>query len=69
MHDITITTPAQFAAAVQAVAMPTYEAAKRHPVRIQFATTTYTFREGIHQTRANELVRNVKAIYGRKRRA
>ena len=69
MDEITVTTPKQFAAAVQGCAMPTYEAAKQHPVRIVFESCVYTFKAGIHQRRADELVRNIAELYRRKRRA
>ena len=50
---------AAFVAAVNALSRPTFEEAKKNPVVIQYHTTRMTFKEGIHETRAKELVRNI----------
>lgn len=67
MTVITVTSPAQLAAAVQAAAMPTHEAARGHPIYIQFETCTYRFPFGIHQRRADEIVREIKKVYRKTR--
>lgn len=60
--DAIVNTKAEFIAAVRAVARPTYEEARKHPVTIQYKTTRFTFGEGIHTLRAEQLVRNTRGV-------
>ncbi len=53
--DAVVNTKAEFVAAVRAVAHPTYEEARKHPVVIQYKTTQLNFHEGIHTKRAEEI--------------
>ena len=54
-----VTSKQAFVAAIRAAAHPTYEQARANPVQLKWNTTTYTFKEGIHEARAEELLRNV----------
>lgn len=54
-----VTSTKALIAAIRAAAHPTYEEARKDPVTIRFNTTTYTFKEGIHEVRAEDLVRNI----------
>ena len=58
-EDAIVTSKAQMVAAIRAAAHPTFEAARKDPVTIRWGTTTFTFKEGIHETRAKELVYNI----------
>lgn len=49
-----------FVAAVNALSHPTYEEAKKNPVVIQYHSTVFTFKEGIHEERAKQLVHNTR---------
>ena len=55
-----VTSKAALIAAIKGAAHPTYAEAKQNPVQIKFHTTTYTFKEGIHQLRAEEMATNIR---------
>lgn len=61
MADIEVHTKKQLFAALRGAAWPTYEEAKKHPLTIQFKTTRMTFKEGIHERRAEEIIRGSRA--------
>jgi mevalonate kinase len=54
-----VTSKKALIAAIRGAAHPTFEEARKDPVTIRFHTTTYTFKDGIHEKRAEELVRNI----------
>lgn len=54
-----VTSKQAFVAAIRAAAHQTYEQARANPVQLKWNTTLFTFKEGIHETRAEELVRNI----------
>ncbi len=58
-----VTSKKALIAAINAAAHPTYAAAKADPVQIKWNTTTYTFKEGIHEARAVELTRAIRRNY------
>ena len=60
MLEFEVTSKEALRAAINAAAQPTYEEAKRNPVRIQFNTTVLTFKEGISEIRARQLIRNTQ---------
>lgn len=60
MLEFEVTTKDALRAAINAAAQPTYEEAKCNPVRIQFNTTVLTFKEGISEIRARQLIRNTQ---------
>lgn len=60
MDEYVVETKAQLAAAVAAAAQPSFEEAKKNPVRIDFGSTRYTFNEGIHESRAKQIVANIR---------
>lgn len=62
MHEYEVNTREQLTAAVRAAARPSYEEAKQNPVRIVFGTCTYTFNEGIHERRAEQIAKNVRSL-------
>lgn len=49
-------------AAVNAAAQATFEAARANPVRITWGRCTYRFAEGVHATRAEQLVRDIRHV-------
>lgn len=51
---------AAFVAAVNALSHPTYEEAKKNPAVIRYHSTVFTFKEGIHEERAKQLVHNTR---------
>lgn len=55
-----VTNKLQLIAAIRAAAHPTYDEARKDPVTIRFGTCVYTFKEGIHEKRAEEIVKNIK---------
>lgn len=60
MLEYEVTNRAGLIAAVNAAAQATFEAAKANPVRITWGRCTYRFAEGIHATRAKQLVRDIR---------
>ena len=48
--------------AKRVAAQTTFEAAKANPVRITWGRCTYRFAEGIHATRAAQLVRDIRRV-------
>jgi hypothetical protein len=50
-------------AAIRGAAHSTFAEARKDPVTIRFHTTTYTFKEGIHELRAEQLVRNINKVF------
>lgn len=59
-YEYEVTSKAAFIAAVKAACFPTYEVARANPVVIKNGSTTYRFKEGIHEERARELINNIK---------
>ena len=62
MLEYEVTNRAGLIAAVNAAAQTTFEAAKANPVRITWGRCTYRFAEGIHATRAKQLVRDIRRV-------
>lgn len=60
MLEYEVTNRAGLIAAVNAAAQTTFDAAKANPVRITWGRCTYRFAEGIHATRAKQLVRSIQ---------
>lgn len=60
MLEYEVTNRAELIAAVNAAAQATFEAARANPVRITWGRCTYRFAEGIHATRAKQLVRSIQ---------
>ncbi len=60
MLEYEVTNRAGLIAAVNAAAQATFDAAKANPVRITWGRCTYRFAEGIHATRARQLVRDIR---------
>lgn len=60
MLEYEVTNRAGLIAAVNAAAQTTFDAAKADPVHITWGRCTYRFAEGIHATRANQLVRDIR---------
>jgi hypothetical protein len=54
-----VTSKAQMVAALRAAAHPTFEQARKDPVTIRWGTTLFKFKEGIHTTRAEEIIKNI----------
>ena len=65
MNEYEVHTRNELIAAVRAAALPTFEEAKRNPVRITFGTCVYTFKEGIHVGRAEAIVKNARRLLRR----
>lgn len=64
MLEYEVANRAELIAAVNAAAQTTFAAAKANPVRITWGRCTYRFAEGIHATRAKQLVRSIRRIRG-----
>lgn len=62
MLEYEVTNRAGLIAAVNDAAQTTFEAAKANPVRITWGRCTYRFAEGIHVTRARQLVRDIRRV-------
>lgn len=60
--EFEVATYAALHAAIRAAAQPTFEQARQNPVRILFGTTRMTFREGISEIRAKQLIRNSREL-------
>ena len=58
--DFVVETKAQLIAALKAAAQPTFEVAKKHPFTVRWGSTRYTFKEGVSQLRAAEIVTNIE---------
>jgi len=61
METLTVTNRDQLAAAIKGAACATYEEARKNPVQITLAdtNTVYTFKEGLHEQRATQIVRQL----------
>jgi hypothetical protein len=61
METLTVTNRDQLAAAIKGASCTTYEEARKNPVQITLADTktVYTFKDGIHELRANQIVRKL----------
>lgn len=59
MDEAVVTTKPQLVAAIKAGAQPTFELAKAHPFRVTFGSLILTFREGLHERRAKNIIRNI----------
>lgn len=57
-----VTNRAGLIAAVNAAAQTTFDAARANPVRITWGRCTYRFADGIHATRAKQLVRDIRRV-------
>ena len=55
----TVTNRAELVAAVRAAAQTTHAEARKTPVRITCGTTEYHFPNGLHTSRAEQIVRNI----------
>lgn len=62
MLEYEVTNRAGLIAAVNAAAQTTFAAAEANPVRITWGRCTYRFAEGIHVTRARQLVRGIRRV-------
>lgn len=62
MLEYEVTNRAELIAAVNAAAQATFAAAEANPVRITWGRCTYRFAEGIHVTRARQLVRDIRRV-------
>lgn len=62
MLEYEVTNRAELIAAVNAATQPTYAEARLNPVRITWGRCTYRFAEGIHATRAKQLVRDIRHV-------
>lgn len=60
MLEYEVTNRAGLIAAVNAAAQATFGAARANPVLITWGRCTYLFAEGIHATRAKQLVRDIR---------
>lgn len=60
MLEYEVANRAELIAAVNAATQPTYAEARLNPVRITWGRCTYRFAEGIHVTRAKQLVRSIQ---------
>ena len=60
MDEYVVETRAQLAQAVLAAAQPTFEEARKNPAQIICGTTKYTFKEGIHESRAKKIAANIR---------
>lgn len=54
-----VNTKAELKAAIQASAQVSFEAAKANPVQIHFGTCKYRFPNGVRESRAKQLVREI----------
>lgn len=59
MLEYVVENRAGVVAAVKAATQPTFEKAKENPVQIVCGSTTYSFKEGIHETRAKQLLKKI----------
>ena len=70
MDLLEVHNPKELSAAIAGMACRTEAEAERAPFQVTFETATYTFRAGVTETRAKQIVKNIRAIYyPRKRRA
>lgn len=60
MNCYEVYTKPQLMAAIRACACLTHAEAKRNPATIVWGSTTYTFKDGLHERRANIIVRNIR---------
>lgn len=60
MLEYEVANRAELIAAVNAAAQTTFAAARANPVRITWGRCTYRFAAGIHVTRAEQLVRDIR---------
>lgn len=59
MLEHVVSNKAELVAAVRAAAQTTFQAAHANPVRITLGSAVYRFPHGIHETRAEQIVRNI----------
>jgi len=59
MNEMIVQTKGQLVAAIKAAASPTFEEAKANPCVIRLGTTVYTFKDGIHERRAQKIIREI----------
>ena len=59
MLEHTVTNRAELVAAVRAAAQTTHAEARKNPVHITCGTTAYRFPNGLHTSRAEQIVRNI----------
>lgn len=62
MLEYEVANRAELIAAVNAAAQTTFAAAEANPARITWGRCTYRFAEGIHVTRARQLVRDIRRV-------
>lgn len=65
MLEFEVNSRRELQAAIRAAAQPTYEAARQNPVRITWGRFYMSFKEGIHESRAERMVRQANQL-GRK---
>lgn len=63
MGEFVVSTWAQLAAALLAAACSTYDEARRNPFVVKFNTCTYTFKNGLHEARANSMAREIRRTH------
>lgn len=63
MNEMVVETPAQLAAAFIAGACASHAEARQNPFRVVLGTAVYTFREGLHMDKAEQLARNARRMY------
>ena len=62
MDEHIVSSKAQLVAAIKAAAQPTYEKAKANPLGIICGSARYTFKEGIHESRARRIIASINRL-------
>lgn len=57
--DIEVHTKKEAAAAIRGAAHTSYAAARDNPFTMRWGTTRYTFKDGVHTKRAEEIAANI----------
>jgi hypothetical protein len=59
MDEMIVESKSALVAAIKAGSRLTFEAAKANPFVVRLGTTVYTFKAGLHERHAKEIVRNI----------
>ena len=59
MDQMIVRSKPELVAAIKAGAQPTFELAKANPFTVRLGTVKYTFKDGLHERRAREIVREI----------
>ena len=59
MDEMIVESKSALVAAIKAGAQPTFELAKANPFIVRLGKCVYTFKDGLHERRSREIIKNI----------